>query len=351
MWMLRNMTPFAAQTTWVRDERGAEFWLVAVRACFDIDREGRQSPAAKQTEVRRAPAFSGDPLTSGLLSDGDFALHKDGTDVLVEGRAYAPEQRPTTHCRVRIKVHTVDKTLDVLGERLIYKGLTGLSMTSPEPFLQMPLTWERTYGGWDRKGNKDQWEPSNPAGKGFATHPSHLDETIAPNIEYAATPYRGPGSGRAAAFGPIAHHWEPRVRYAGTYDKQWRETRDPLLPADFDRRYFRCAPADQQTQQPLVGYEEVMLGGLTAERSLSFLLPRISFDIVTTFRRYGDIRQRPSIHTLWLMPDRRRFEIIYVSALEVPPGREEKLAGTSVLVRRQVGTPSSILRTGVWSAH
>lgn len=345
------MTPFAAQTSWVRDERGAEFWLVAVRACFDIDPEGRQSPAAKQTEVQRAPAFSGDPLTSGLVSDSDFALHKDGTDVLVEGRAYAPELHPTTHCRVRLKVHTVDKTLDVFGERLIYQGLTGFSMTRPEPFLDMPLTWERTYGGWDRKGNKEEWEPSNPVGKGFATQPSHLDETVAPNVEYPDTPYRGPRSGRAAAFGPIAHHWAPRVRYAGTYDKQWRETRDPLLPADFDRRYFRCAPADQQTPQPLIGHEEVMLGGLTADGSLSFLLPRISFDIVTTFRRYGDIRQRPSIHTLWLMPDRRRFEIVYVSALEVPPGREEKLAGTSVLVRRQVGTPASILRTGVWSAH
>jgi hypothetical protein len=350
MWMLRNTTPFAAQTTWVRDERGAEFWLVAVRACFDIDLEGRQSPAPKQTQVQRAPAFSGDPLTSGLLSDSDFVLHKDGTDVLVEGRAYAPERRPTTHGCVRLKVHTIDKTLNVLGERFIYKGLTGLSMTTPEPFLEMPLTWERTYGGWDRKGNKEEWEPSNPVGKGFATDPLHLDETIAPNVEYPGTPYRGPGSGRAAAFGPMAHHWQPRVRYAGTYDKRWQETRDPLLPADFDRRYFRCAPEDQQTQTPLTGYEEVMLSGLAAEGSLGFVLPRISFDIITTFRRYGDISQRPSIHTLWLMPDRRRFEIVYVSALEVPPGREEKLAGTTVLVRRRVGTPSSILRTGVWSA-
>lgn len=345
-----NATPFAAESTWTRDERGAEFWLVAVRACFDIDPEGCQSPAAKQTEVQRAPVFAGDPLTSGLLSDNDFVLQKDGTDVLVEGRAYAPEKRPTTHCSVRLKVHTIDKTLNVLGERRLFKRSLGLSIAKPQPFLDMPLTWERAYGGWDRKGKKDKWEPSNPAGSGFATDPSHLDETMAPNVEYPDAPYRGPGSGRPAAFGPVAHHWQPRVRYAGTYDKQWQETRDPLLPADFDRRYFRCAPADQQTQKPLIGYEQVKLGGFTPDGFLGFVLPRIKFDMITTFKRYGDIRQEPSIHTLWLMPDRRRFEIVYLSALEVPPGREEKLVGTTVRIRPRVRTSSSILRTGVWSA-
>lgn len=350
MWMLSNTTPFAAETSWTRDERGAEFWLVAVRACFEIDHEGRQSPAAKQTEVQRASAFAGDPLTSGLLNDSDFVLHKDGTDVLVEGRAYAPEGRPTTNCSVRLKVHTINKTVNVVGDRRVSKRLVRLSMTRPEPFLEMPLTWERTYGGWDRKGNKEEWEPTNPAGKGFAIDPSNLDGTIAPNFEYPGAPYRGPRSGRPAAFGPVAHHWQPRVRYGGTYDMRWQHTRDPLLPADFDRRYFRCAPEDQQTQKPLIGYEEVTLGGLTADGFLGFVLPRISFNFITTFRRYGDIQQTPSIHTLWLMPDRRRFEIVYVSALEVPPGREEKLVGTTVLIRKRVGTSSSILRTGVWEA-
>jgi hypothetical protein len=349
MWMLRNLTPFAAGTSWTRDERGAEFWLVAVRACFEIDLEGRQSPAAEQTEVQLAPAFAGDPLTSGLLNDSDFALHKDGTDVLVEGRAYAPEGRPTTKCSVRLKVHTIDKTVNVVGERRISRRFARLSLTRPEPFLEMPLTWERTYGGWDRKGKKEGWEPANPAGKGFALDPSHLHGTIAPNFEYPGAPYRRPRSGRPAAFGPVAHHWQPRVGYGGTYDKHWERTRDPLLPADFDRRYFRCAPEDQQTRKPLMGHEEVTLGGLTADGLLGFVLPRISFNFITTFRRYGDVQQTPSIHTLWLMPDRRRFEIVFASALEVPPGREEKLAGTTVLIRRRVGTPPSDLRMGVWN--
>lgn len=349
MWMLRNTTPFSAESTWTRDERGAEFWLIAIRACFEIDPEGHQSPAAEQTDVQRSPVFAGDPLVSGLLRDSDFALHKDGTDVLVEGRAHAPKNRPATQSSVRLKVHTVDKTLNVVGDRRLSKGLIGLSMSKPEPFLEMPLTWDRAYGGWDRKGKSEKWEPSNPGGRGFASDASHLNGTLAPNVEYPDAPYRGPGEGRAASFGPVAPHWQPRLQYAGTYDQRWQDTRDPLPPADFDRRYFRCAPHDQQTQTPLVGHEEVMLHGFTPDGFLGFVLPKISFDIITTFTRYGDVRQRPSIQALCLMPDRRRFEIVYASALEVPPGREEKLIGTTVFMRKRVNTSASILRTGVWS--
>jgi len=71
---------------------------------------------------------------------------------------------------------------------------------------------------------------------------------------------------------------------------------------------------------------------------------------VLTFRRYGEVRQKPTIQTLWLMPDQRRFEIVYLSALEVPPGREEKLVGTTVSILPRINTPASIVRRGVWGA-
>src|SRR5690606_18702416 len=174
-------------------------------------------------------------------------------------------RRPTTRCSVRLKVGTLDKTVYVWGDRRLASGLLGIAMTKPEPFGKMPLTWERTYGGWDRVETKQAWEASNPAGRGFAIKPSHLDDTMAPNVEYPGSPYRGPNSGRAAAFGPVAHHWQPRVRYGGTYDTRWQETRNPLPPVDFDRRYYRCAPEDQQTKTPLVGHEEVTLTGFTPE--------------------------------------------------------------------------------------
>lgn len=348
MWLLTNETPFAAERTWTRDERGAEFWLVAIRGSFEIGPDGRQVLARDQTEVQRVPVFAGDPMNTGLITDSDFVLWKAGTDVLVQGNAITRSQVPDTRSGVRIKVADVDKSLVVVGDRTIYEGGSGFALTAPRAFSEMPITWERTYGGWDRKGETQVWEPTNPAGCGFAHDHRHLFQTPAPNVEYPSKPYGGPRSGQPASLGPVAQHWQPRVGHAGTYDKAWQDSRDPLVPSDFDRRYFRSAPTDQQTSEPLVGYEEVRISGMTPDGQLGFRLPRIVFDVVTTFRGGADVRQSPAIHTLWLIPNRSRFEMVWLSALEVPPGREEKLVGTTVRVRRRLGVPDSVRRAGIW---
>lgn len=347
MWLLENKTPFSAERTWTRDERGAEFWLVAIRAAFEIDADGRQRPAGKQSEVQRFPLYAGDPVRNEMLSDLDFALSKSGTDILVAGHAHAREGRPVARSQLRLKVAQIDKTVEVVGDRLFFEG--GNSTSRPGSFTAMPLRWSRTYGGWDDEGQ--DWLPENPAGCGFATDRERLVGTSAPNFEYADAPYRGPQAGRPAGFGPVAYHWQPRVGYAGTYDKAWEERRDPLPPDDFDRRYFRCAPADQQTATFLIGYEEVRLGGFTPEGYFAFVLPRIAFDVVTRFRAAPDVRQVPDIHTLWIYPDRQRFELVYLAALEVPPGKEERLIGTTIRIRPRVAVSEFTRRTGVWVAE
>lgn len=349
MWLLENETPFSAERTWTRDERGAEFWLVATRAAFEIDADGRQRPAEKQTEVQRFPLYAGDPVRDEMLSDADFALSKTGTDVLVAGHAYTREGRSAAKSQVRLKVAGIDKTVDVVGDRFFFESIGSISMTRAAEFTAMPLSWSRAYGGWDDEG-KD-WVPDNPAGCGFATDRKGLVDGRVPNFEYADAPYRGARSGRPAGFGPVAYHWQPRVGYAGTYDKAWEERRDPLPPDDFDRRYFRCAPADQQTATFLIGYEQVQLAGFTPNGYLGFVLPRIVFDVVTRFRSAADVRQVPDIHTLWIYPDRQRFELLYLSALEVPPGREERLIGTTVRIRPRIGVSDTMRRTGVWIAE
>lgn len=346
MWHLQNETPFSAIQSWTRDERGAEFWLVAIRAAFEIDADGRQRVAEKQTEVQQFPQYAGDPVREEMLSDSDFQLSKTGTDVLVAGHAHARDGRPTVRSRVRLKVADVDKTVDVVGDRYFFKGDVSTPMTRSAEFTAVPLSWSRTFGGWDDEGQ--DWVPENPAGCGFATDSRRLVNTAAPNFEYPDAPYRGPRSGKPAGFGPVSHHWRPRVGHAGTYDKAWEERRDPLPPDDFDRKYFRCAPADQQTATFLIGYEDVRLGGFTPNGHFAFVLPRIAFNVVTRFRGAPDVRQVPDIYTLWIYPDRQRFELVCLTALEVPPGKDERLIGTTVRIKPRTGVSEATRRTGVW---
>lgn len=342
MWLLQNETPFAAERTWVRDEEGVEHWLVAIKGSFDIRPDGEQVPSDVQPPVSRTPIFAGDPATTELLEETDFNLDKSRTDVLLVGHAHAPDSRPVTETTVRLKVENVDKQVRVLGERLFVEGAFSLTTTRPRPFQQIRTTWHRAYGGTDAQGRTPAWEPANPVGVGFARNPKHLDGRPAPNFEYAGADWLVP-----AGFGPVARHWASRLRYAGTYDDDWAARRDPLPPRDFDRLFHQCAPVDQQTRRPLVGYEEVRLGNFTADGFLGFLLPRVTFDVVTRFRGRPDRRQDVVIHTLWLRPDERRFTVIWHSALPCPYD-EERLLETTVRVRDRINVPASVSRTGVW---
>ncbi|SAL83445.1 hypothetical protein AWB67_06409 [Caballeronia terrestris] len=347
MWLLFNETPFAAERTWTRDEAGREFWLVAIKAAFEIFPDGGQAPLKEQIPVRRAPVFAGDPTQTELLEESDFNLEKTGTDVLVAGHAYVPSGKPAVETVVRMRLADLDKSLRVTGDRMLADSLVSIRPSRPQPFSRMPITWRRAFGGTDMQASKPAWEPRNPVGTGFAVESRHLLGRPAPNFEYPDAPYRGPANGRPAGLGPVARHWLPRLKHAGTYGTDWEENRDPLPPRDFDRKFYQCAPEDQQTRTPLVGFEHVQLSNLTSDGFQQFLLPRITFDLVTQFYNRPDRRHRATIHTLWLLPDQRRFVIVWLSALPCPYD-EERLKGTTVRLKRQIGVPASFSATGVW---
>lgn len=349
MWILANGTPFAAQEGWVRDERGHEWWLVAIKASFEVGEDGRQRLLKEQVPVNMAPLHSDDGAE--LLDDDDLVLEKKHTDVLVEGHVHAPKGQPATECSARLKVGDhIDKTLKVTGDRVFVPGPVSARMTGPRPFLKMPIGWRRTYGGADMEAARPAWEPRNPVGTGFAVDPRTLIGRTGPNFEYPDAPYGDHRSGRPAGFGPVARHWQPRVKYAGTYGEVWAKTRDPLLPADFSRAYYQCAPEDQQTKAPLIGYEDVRLGNFTADGFWQFVLPRVTFDITTIFvSRPSRRHEEPAMHTLRIKPDLRQFSITWLSSLYVPFD-EERLKQTNVSIRRRDVSPA-VARMGIWTGE
>lgn len=348
MWILSNDTPFAAQESWTRDERGHEVWLIAIKASFEIDRDGKQWLLKEQTPVNLAPVYGADP--NELLDETDLNLEKKHTDILVEGHVYTQGGVPNIESAARLKVGDVDKTIKVVGNRVFIPGPVSVRLTRPEQFTKMPISWRRAYGGTDMEASKPDWDQCNPVGTGFAVNPQRLMSKTGPNFEYPDAPYRDHRSGKPAGFGPVARHWHPRVKHAGTYGKEWEETRDPLLPRDFSRLYYQCAPEDQQTKTPLIGYEDVRLGNFTADGFLQFLLPRITFNITTEFYNRPDRKNgEATIHTLRIKPDLRQFSITWMSTLPVPYD-DERLKMTTLSVRERTGISPTIAATGVWLA-
>lgn len=307
MWMLNNQTPFAAERTWVRDKNGAEVWLVAVKGTFDILPDGTTVPAEKQEDVVMAPEFSGDPNSSSLFNDTDLPHKKLATDVLLQGHAYAPEGKPVTELLVGFKLASIQKILRVTGDRFWQDSLGGVQISEPKPFEKMPLVYERAFGGMDLNDpdeSKHDWDVRNPAGCGFATKAEYLIGKPVPNIEDPnALLTNWKQRPIPVGFGPIAGHWHPRVRLAGTYDENWEKTRQPLLPEDFDERYYQSAPKDQQVAGFLKGEEAIQMVNLTPGGKFQFRLPRIFLGFTTHFFDGTSENHRAVLHTVILKPD------------------------------------------------
>jgi hypothetical protein len=336
MWQVDNRTPFAAERGWVRDRSGAEVWLVAVKCTFDVKPDGATEIAKDQPPVLRVPEYFAEPGKSSIRYERDLVLTKTTTDVIVVGHAYAPGGRAVTELEVGFRVGTMEKVLKVYGDRTW--GAVGIS--SPQPFVRMPLLYERAFGGADSRSTHPErdFESRNPVGTGFAGSRESVTGMPLPNIEYPDDCVKSwRNRPRPAGFGPIACHWQPRVGFAGTYDDTWMQERQPLLPDDFDDRFFQYAPQDQQAPAFLRGGEAVVLRHLTPSGNMRFQLPKVSLGFDTRFYDGSrEVHKNRRMHTVILEPDYPRVSLVWLSALPCH-FKVQKLQRTIVSLKTEVG--------------
>ncbi len=329
MWCLTNQTAFAVERNWVRDRDGVHWWVVAIRATYDVDPMGRLTSSDEQLPPILAPEYFGEAGRSSLRYESDLLEVKPGTDILVHGSAHTPRGRPASSVPVTLRLGPIDKRLVVHGERIYYDGALGLTTTSPRTFVQQPLRYESAFGGGDlRDPDPAKWrfDERNPVGRGFAANPAALVETPAHTIEYA--------QGRASAtgpagFGPIDRSWLPRRTLAGTYDAAWVHGRKPLLPLDYDEAFGLSAPHDQRTPAPLVGGERMAVANMTPEGMMVVELPRLRFILTSRFGT-TEIEHGTRLTTVLLETDERRLSLVWQSSLRVRAGDVDNLDDTLI---------------------
>src|SRR6202035_2526225 len=150
------------------------------------------------------------------------------------------------------------------------------SPSEPEPFVTMPIVYERAYGGYDRSDAnpaKHKIYSQNPVGLAFRDSPAvdRFIRTEFPNIEYPTGPVM-PSTGIPAGFGVVGRGWSPRLQLAGTFDAKWLQDQWPLLPQDFQPGHYQAAPLDQQSRH-IQGGEDVILRNLTPQGDWRIKLP------------------------------------------------------------------------------
>ncbi len=332
MALFTNFTPYAVGETVGTDARGAEYYLVVVKATFSWDGRGVAYPLAEHQIVTEADVYAGPHGESSVVLETDFMPQKPRTDVVLLGAIELPAAVEQVDATLEVG-RRIKKTARVFGDRLYMPTLFGGSAPArPRPFQRMPIVWERSFGGVDPESAKAV-ELRNLVGVGMRHSMRSLEARPAPNFEdprhlIDGWTSRPPPMG----FGPIGRSWQPRAQLAGTYDAKWEDERYPLFPLDFNPLYFNCAPQDQQLDGYLPG-EEVRLTYMTRLGHERFLLPAFGVEVKFLDRRANATTAVTSVDTVVIEPAERRFSLIS-RALHYPK--------PNVLSLRQVrvGTPS-----------
>ena len=276
-----NPTPFEAAPAAVADRDGADLLVVVLKATYALDGEGGMAPAETQRPVEWADRYAGDPATSSVTYASDLAIGKASTDVVLTGSAY-PRRAGDREGEVGVQVGAARATFRVFGDREWQSALGVTRMSRPEPFERIPLAYERAAGGTDDSpsaARDHDFDARNPAGVGFLARRTRrvVDASRLPNFERADALVRTPDDRPPPApVGFVAPGWQPRVGFAGTYDDAWSETRSPLLPTDFDERFFDVAPPGLTVSGRLRGNEHGAALGVSPTGLLRFTLPGLA---------------------------------------------------------------------------
>jgi hypothetical protein len=314
MLQLKNNTPFAPGMALFPNEKGIDTFYAIMKATFTLGDMIRV--AEEQIPPAQADEYWDKPGESSLRYASDMHLGKLSTDVVLNGQAWAPDGGTIDWLDTAVTVAERQKFVRVYGDRWFSKGITGLSITAPEPFESIPLVYERAFGGThviDEDKGKIKAENRNPVGAGFKGKlgSGDLDGQPAPNLEDPYHPFKGPtNSCIPACYGFIAPNWMPRVQYAGTYDEAWQKNRMPYLPDDFDKRFFNAACPKLTFDKYLEGGEPVELLNVHPAGPLEFNLPTCRFSVEV------QIKGKPhklsmKCETVLFEPDENRFCMIY----------------------------------------
>ncbi|OPX56908.1 hypothetical protein SAMN02745127_00901 [Oceanospirillum multiglobuliferum] len=175
----------------------------------------------------------------------DLGYPKPKGEVLVYGQYHAPEGFAISADQVRLKLGNVDKTLAVTGPR-VWRSI--LAPTAPEPFSQLPLTYQYGFGG--------EHFANNPVGMG---DPAQTDAPL-PQLEYLdqllTSKHQKPAP---AGLNATNVDWLPRKNWWGTYDTAWQEQDSPFLARDLNPDFFMQAASDQWLKSYFQGGEHFEL--------------------------------------------------------------------------------------------
>lgn len=335
MWQVDNHTPFAALGYFVRDRRGMENWVVAVRARFDIQENGLNAIADEQGAIRITPDY-GDDENLELQAEADISPFRPKVDFVLAGNVTAPGGRAVNKMEAGFDLGSHTKRALVFGTRRLRKKSGKLQLEGYEPYRKCRLSWRNSLGGADIVKSDGPANGVNPIGMGWTSEWRTMPDETEILLPFVENPKALIAEGALPAphgFGAIQPSWEPRAAHAGTYDEDWRKYEAPLLPQDFSDQFFQAAPEDQIFD--LKGGETGRVIGLHEDGEYAFRLPQIIMECATWSDREKTM-SRPRLVSVLLNGTQKTLEMVWNTAIPCPAG-DMSIADCRVHVRQMAG--------------
>jgi hypothetical protein len=310
--------------------------------------------------------FFDETLKPRLRPGCDFWLRKPATDVAILGSAYAPNGKPAREMQVGVQIGARQKRIAVFGDRRIEWKNGAPSISAPERFEEIPVTYENAYGGIDWRVPVSEndphcqnaaWEvdwpglyPRNPFGKGYLVYSEPLADAVMPNLE---DPSDLLAANRLIVGDPQLWYRQPLpwcfdwVRpvtwprclffavgdadawYPGPEDEQMPEVKRGFLPRDYRAKLKANAEEGilpeffQEAAYGLVlgnlkGNEPVLIQGMHPEQSvLSFnlpgMIPAIELEVD------GDRTPlKPRLHSVICEPAEEKVALVWAADDDLP---------------------------------
>ena len=279
-----------------------------------------------------------DEGTGSCRYASDFAYFKPKADILLAGRCHAGADQAQKASRVIFQVGSHSKILAVFGNR--YWNPVSRTISGPEPFNEMVLRYENSFGG-----TGDQ---RNPVGKGISRIKMPNGQTLwpLPNIEDIDHLIDSPNSQpKPEGFGPLGSTWQERYKKLGTYKGDWLKTRWPWYPMDFDWSYFNVAPSDMQVDGYLKGDESLYFENLHPqfrifESRLPGIYPRL---FINKHKAPNSIdfhfNEVPlNLDTLWVDMDAEKLVLVWRGVIEVRSEDYEEVSHAFIVSENNLAT-------------
>ena len=127
-----NTTSMPADLCVATDKEGRTSCVVVIKGTFAVNPDGTTRLAEEQEALVYADVHYGDPATTSVQYECDFAPVKPAIDVIVHGHAHSSTGQPVKELYVGLQVKSLRKQIRVIGDRQWGRDCSERSSFSPE---------------------------------------------------------------------------------------------------------------------------------------------------------------------------------------------------------------------------